>query len=170
MVARFTFDRLAESARLSRREAMAAQPPTRSATAKRLYVPVTRKVMAKFGQKGSQTQSGCGFQPVSPPQTTIPTFKANLLKPKLGFGFSLFRFFASLWKIPPCRWRGLRPPRGFFHRQAAGGFGFDSAVDLGTSPHGLSADWPHALSNLAGRSDCAPSAKPVLWFGGAHHE
>ena len=29
----------------------------------------------------------------------------------------------SLWKIPPCRWRGLRPPRGFPHRQAAGGLG-----------------------------------------------
>ena len=163
MVARFTFDRLAESARLSRREAMAAQPTTRSATAKRLYVPVTRKVMLKFEQKGSKTQSGCWFQPDSPPQKTIPTFKANLLKAKLGFGLSLFRFFASLWKIPPCRWRGFRPPRGCLHRQAAGGFGFD----FGTSPHGLSADRPHTLSNLAGRSDCAPSAKPVFGFGGA---
>jgi hypothetical protein len=36
----------------------------------------------------------------------------------------------------------------------------DSAFDLGTSPHGLSADLPEALSNLAARSDCAPSAKP----------
>ena len=35
-----------------RREAVAAEPPTRSATAKRLYVPVTRKVSAKFGTKG----------------------------------------------------------------------------------------------------------------------
>ena len=168
MVARFTFDRLAESARLSRREAMAAQPPTRSATAKRLYVPVTRKVSPDFWKKGSQTQSGCGFQPVSSLPKTIPPLKANLVKAKLVFGLSLFRFFASLWKIPPCRWRGLRPPRGFSHRQAAGGFGFDSAVDLGTSPHGLSADRPHAFSNLAGRSDCAPPAKPVLiLFGGA---
>jgi hypothetical protein len=36
--------------------------------------------------------------------------------------------------------------------------GVDSAVDLGTSPHGLPADLPEAFSNLAGRSGCAPSA------------
>ena len=41
-------------------------------------------------------------------------------------------------------------------------------VDFGTSPHGLSADRTESLSNLAGRSGCAPSAKPVLGFGGAH--
>ena len=168
MVARFTFDRLRVYV-FGNAHAPDASAPVSAFPAKRLYVPVTRKVMAKIGQKGSQTQSGCWFQPVSPLQTTIPTFKAKLVKANLGFGFSLFRFFASLWKIPPCRWRGLRPPRGFFHRQAAGGFGFgfDFAVDLGTSPHGLPADLPEALSNLAGRSDCAPSAKPVLWFGGA---
>ena len=39
--------------------------------------------------------------------------------------------------------------------------GVDFAFDLGTSPHGLPADLPEALSNLAGRSGCAPSAKPV---------
>jgi hypothetical protein len=35
---------------------------------------------------------------------------------------------------------------------------FDFAFDLGTSPHGLPADLPVAVSNLAARSDCAPSA------------
>lgn len=36
----------------------------------------------------------------------------------------------------------------------------DSAFDLGTSPHGLSADLPEAFSKPAERSDCAPPAKP----------
>jgi hypothetical protein len=36
----------------------------------------------------------------------------------------------------------------------------DFAFDLGTSPHGLSADLPEAVRNLAARSDCAPPAKP----------
>lgn len=56
----------------------------------------------------SETRAAVGF---------ALDFCRNSKKYYSGF----FGPLASLWKIPPCRWRGLRPPRGFSHRLSAGG-------------------------------------------------
>ena len=64
--------------------------------------------------------TGCGFQVDFTPQNTTEN-NSN------GFAACFYPLKpiepVQPMENPPCRWRGLRPPRGFSHRQAAGGFG-----------------------------------------------
>ena len=65
MVARFTLDRLRVCV-FGNAHAPDASAPVSAFPAKRLYVPVTRKVMAKFGQMGRFLSLGAGFSLLHP--------------------------------------------------------------------------------------------------------